>query len=99
MQNRVHPILHGVEWSVSPRISRAGSGGKSVYPILQGLQCELTHFASYVDNLLSTPYRPRDTVAYTEGERYAESTAPPPPRGLPASPSVALFQSPEPRVG
>ena len=55
-----------------------------------------THFGSYVDNSTSTPYRPRETVAYTEGERYAASTAHPPARGLPTAPSVALFQSPEP---
>src|SRR5262249_17746927 len=41
---------------------------------LQFLESSLTHFASYVDNRTSTPYRPRDTVASEEGERYATST-------------------------
>src|SRR4030095_7665625 len=57
-----------------------------------------THFGSYVDNSTSTPYRPRETVAYTEGERYAASTVHSPARGLPTAPSVALFQSPEPSI-
>jgi len=35
-----------------------------------------THFSSYVDNLSSTLYRPWQTVAYAEGERYAVLTAP-----------------------
>src|SRR5215467_3211570 len=52
----------------------------------------------YVDNLPSTPYRPRETMAYTEGERYAASTAHPPARGLPTAPSGALSQSPEPSM-
>src|SRR4029434_5287676 len=55
--------------------------------------------AGYVDNLPSTPYRPRETMASTEGERYAASTAHPPTRGLPTAPSGALSQSPEPSMG
>ena len=64
---------------------------------LSRLSCCL-HHGSYVDNSTSTPYRLRETVAYTEGERYAASTAHPPARGLPTAPSVAFFQSPEPRM-
>src|SRR4030095_5272702 len=57
-----------------------------------------TYCGSYVDNSTSTPYRPRETVAYIEGERYAASTVHSPARGLPTPPSVALFQSPEPSI-
>src|SRR5215216_6777860 len=69
-------------------------------PVLLCLGCpgEFTHFASYVDNRTSTPYRPRETVASTEGERYATSTAHPYTPHLSAAPSVRVFESPEPRL-
>src|SRR5438132_1499220 len=58
----------------------------------------ITENGSYVDNSTSTPYRPRETVAFTEGERYAASTVHSPARGLATAPSVALFQPPEPSI-
>src|SRR5215217_7299037 len=36
----------------------------------------ITENGSYIDNLTSTPYRPWETVAYGEGERYAVLTVP-----------------------
>src|SRR4029434_2495691 len=57
-----------------------------------------TYCASYVDNWTSTPYRPRDTVASEEGERYATSTAHPSTPHLSAAPSVCVFESPEPTL-
>src|SRR5438309_1476043 len=55
-------------------------------------------FASYVDNPISTPYRPRETVASGEGERFATSTVHPYVPHIPTAPSVAFFQSPQPTL-
>jgi len=54
-------------------------------------------YACYVDNLYSTPYPPRETVAYGEGERYGGALCHPSTPGIPAAQSVALCESAEPR--
>src|SRR5207248_7987682 len=54
-------------------------------------------FGGYVDNPCSTPYPPRETVAYGKGERYGEALCHPSVPRIPTAQSVALFESPEPR--
>src|SRR2546426_7297747 len=51
--------------------------------------------SGYVDNMASTPYLPWETMAHAEGERYGGTTNYPNAPGIPATQSVALFQSPE----
>src|SRR5437588_9417361 len=38
-----------------------------------GSETSLSWFGGYVDNPCSTPYPPRETVAYGKGERYGEA--------------------------
>src|SRR5712691_2054947 len=45
----------------------------------------------YVDNPCSTPYPPRETVAYGKGERYGGACCHPSTPGIPAAQSIALF--------
>ena len=52
----------------------------------------ITEFSGYVDNLYSTPYPPRETVAYGEGERYGRATSHPSAPGVPATPAAGDVQ-------
>src|SRR5262245_52689291 len=49
---------------------------------------KISHFSGYVDNLYSTPYPPRETVASGEGERYGGTTGHPRTAGVPAAPAA-----------
>src|SRR6266436_10241760 len=53
---------------------------------------------SYVDNLCSTPYPPRETVAYGEGERYGGTTGHPSAPGIPAAPAAGDVESCQSRL-
>src|SRR5215813_5134666 len=64
-----------------------------------GIPTRISVNNGYVDNPPSTPYRPQETVAHGEGERYAASTAHPSTPGVPAAPAVAFLQYRQPRLG
>src|SRR6266852_9650163 len=63
----------------------------------RGPYTRISHFSGYVDNLCSTPYPPRETVAHGEGERYGGTTGHPSAPGIPAAQPLAFFECPEPR--
>jgi hypothetical protein len=54
--------------------------------------------SGYVDNLYSTPYPPRETVASGEGEKYGGTTGHPYAAGVPAAPAAGDVQSHQSRI-
>src|SRR5262249_44450045 len=56
----------------------------------------ISHSGGYVDNPCSTPYPPRETVAYGKGEKYGGALCPPSTPGVPPAQAVALCESAEP---
>src|SRR6516165_2559860 len=88
-------------WSRCSQVGRVGCGVVSMGASSSCLAHDamlISHNGCYVDNPCSTPYPPRETVAYGKGERYGGALYHSSTAGVPAAQSVALFESTEPRT-